>query len=119
MLCSLILAIYTEEGSLTVISTFHNVHFKSNSIIRVKYWCIVLSMERVTLYGHPPECRGTFGEGGFILFDKIPVPTIELSLIRFHTFRDISLSKKLTGKSHCPQNKTVIRRAVPVVSDEL
>ena len=31
---------------------------------RVKNWCNVLSMERVTVYGHPPECHVTFGRGG-------------------------------------------------------
>ena len=56
---------------------------KSNSVIRsrsvmVKNWCNVLSMEGVTVCGHHPECRVTFGEGDLILFGKIPVPTIEL-----------------------------------------
>ena len=42
---------------------------KSNSVIRsrsvmVKNWCIVLSMEGVTVCGHHPECRVTFGRGG-------------------------------------------------------
>ena len=39
---------------------------KSNSVIRsrsvmVKNWCNVLSMEGVTVFGHHPECRVTFG----------------------------------------------------------
>ena len=56
----------------------------SNSVVRSrlvtgsKYLCNVLSMEGVPAYGHPPECRVTFVRGGIILFDKIPVPTIEL-----------------------------------------
>ena len=42
---------------------------KSNSVIRsrsvmVKNWCNVLSMEGVTVFGHHPECRVTFGRGG-------------------------------------------------------
>ena len=45
----------------------------------VKNWCNVLSMEGVTVCGHHPECRVTFGRGDLILFGKIPVPTIELS----------------------------------------
>ena len=31
---------------------------------RVKNLCNVLSMEGVTVYGHHPECRVTFGRGG-------------------------------------------------------
>ena len=42
---------------------------KSNSVIRsrsvmVKNWRNVLSMEGVTVCGHHPECRVTFGRGG-------------------------------------------------------
>ena len=42
---------------------------KSNSVIRsrsvmVRNWCNVLSMEGVTVCGHHPECRVTFGRGG-------------------------------------------------------
>ena len=42
---------------------------KSNSVIRsrsvmVKNWCYVLAMEGVTVCGHHPECRVTFGRGG-------------------------------------------------------
>ena len=42
---------------------------KSNSVIRsrsvmVKNWFNVLSMEGVTVFGHHPECRVTFGRGG-------------------------------------------------------
>ena len=55
-------------------------------------------------------------ERGLILFDKIPVPTIELPNRRFQTFLDISLSKKLIRKSHRPQNKPFIRGASPGVS---
>ena len=44
----------------------------------VKNWCNVLSMEGVTVCGHHPECRVTFGRGDLILFGKIPVTTIEL-----------------------------------------
>ena len=41
---------------------------KSNSVIRsrsvtVKNWCNSLSMEVVTVCGHHPECRVTFGRG--------------------------------------------------------
>ena len=85
----------------------------------VKNWCNVLSIEGVTVCGHNPECRVTFGRGGLILFSKIPVPTIELPQRRFQTFLDISLPEKLIGKSLCPQNKTFIRGASPGVSDEL
>ena len=58
-------------------------------------------------------------ERGFILFDKIPVPTIELSWRQFQTFLDIYLPEKLIWKLHCPQSKTFIRGAIPGVSDEL
>ena len=58
-------------------------------------------------------------ERGLILFDKIPVPTIELPYRRSQTFYYISLPEKLIGKSHRPQNKTFIRGASPGVSDEL
>ena len=42
---------------------------KSNSVIMsrsvtVKNSCNVLSMEGVTVCGHRPECRVTFGRGG-------------------------------------------------------
>ena len=42
---------------------------KSNSVIgsrsvMVKNWYNVLSMEGVTVCGHHPECRVTFGRGG-------------------------------------------------------
>ena len=44
----------------------------------VKNWCNVLSMGSVTVCGHHPECRVTFGRGDdIILFGKIHVPTIE------------------------------------------
>ena len=76
-------------------------------------------MEGVTVVGHHPECRVTFGRGDLILFDKIPVPTIELPLRRFQTFLYISLPEKLIGKSHRPQNKTFIGGAGPGVSAEL
>ena len=45
---------------------------------RVKNWCYAWSMEGVTVDGHHPECRVTFGRGGPRIVDKIPVPTIEL-----------------------------------------
>ena len=45
---------------------------------RVKYSCNAWSTMGVTVDGHHPECRVKFGRGGLILFDKIPVPTIEL-----------------------------------------
>ena len=56
---------------------------KSNSVIRsrsemVKNWRNVRSMEGVTVCGHHPECRVTFGTGDLILFGKIPVQAIEL-----------------------------------------
>ena len=56
---------------------------RSNSVIRARSvkgqnWFNVSSMEGVTVYGNPPECRVPFGRGDLILFDKIPVPTIEL-----------------------------------------
>ena len=73
-------------------------------------------MEGVTVDGHHPDCRVTFGRGGLILFDKIPVPTIELPLRRSQTFLYISLHEKRIGKSHHPQNKTFIKGASPDVS---
>ena len=76
-------------------------------------------MEGVTVCGHHPECRVTFGRGGLILFGKFLVPTIELPKRRFQTFLDVSLPEKLIGKSHRPQNKIFIRGASPGVSDEL
>ena len=33
----------------------------------VKNWCNVLSMEGVTVCGHHPGCRVTFGRGGKLL----------------------------------------------------
>ena len=83
---------------------------------RVKNWCNVWSMEGVTIYGHHPECRVTFRIWGLILFDKIPVPTIELP---YRRFLYISLPVKLTEMTHRPQNKTFIRGTSPGVSDEL
>ena len=86
----------------------------------VKIWCNACSMEGVTEDGNHPECRVTLGRGGLILFDKIPVPTIELPKRRSQTFFFyISLPDKFIGKSHRPQNKTFIRGASPGVSDEL
>ena len=46
---------------------------KSNSVIMsqsvtVKNWCNVLSMEGVTVYGHHPEWRVTFGRGNVQVF---------------------------------------------------
>ena len=52
------------------------------------------------------------------MFDKIPVPTIELPERRSQTFLYISLPEKLIGKSHHPQNETSIRGASPSVSGE-
>ena len=52
------------------------------------------------------------------LFDKIPVPTIELPWTRSQTFFYISLPEKLVGKSHGLQNKSFIREASPGVPDE-
>ena len=34
--------------------------------------------ESVYVYGHPPGCRVTFGRGDLILFDKTPLPIIEI-----------------------------------------
>ena len=48
-------------------------------------------MEGVTVCGHHPECRVTFGRGDLILFGKIPVLTIELPKRRFKPFLEISL----------------------------
>ena len=53
-------------------------------------------------------------ERGLILFDKIPVPTIELQ-----TFLCPSLPVKLIGESHHPQNKTFIKGTSPCVTDKL
>ena len=77
-------------------------------------------MEGVTVYDHPPECHVTFGRGGLlIILYKIPVPTLKLPYRRFQTFHEISLSEKLFGESHCPQNEIFIRAASRGVSDEL
>ena len=46
--------------------------------VMVKNWCNVLSVKGVTVCGHHPECRVTFGRGDLVLFGKIPVPTKEL-----------------------------------------
>ena len=59
---------------------------KSNSVIRsrsvmVKNWCNVLSMEGVTVCGHHPECRVTFGRGG-------PLPKI-------HNQNEISVTNQI------------------------
>ena len=35
-------------------------------------------MDGVTVYGHPRECRVTFGRGEPRIFGKMPIPTIEL-----------------------------------------
>ena len=64
-------------------------------------------MEGVTVYGHPSDCRVTFGRD-LILCDKIPVTTIELPQRLFQNFLYISLPEKIIRKSHRPQNKTYI-----------
>ena len=46
-------------------------------------------MEGVPVYDHVPECRVTFGRGDFILFDEIPLSTIELPEGPFQKFLDI------------------------------
>ena len=65
---------------------------------RVNNLCNAWSVEGVTVYGHHPECRVTFWRG-LILFDKISVPTIELSL---ETISNVSL--------HINTNVTIIWR---------
>ena len=67
------------SGGVTSVGMPHPLHMfygnlvqlgkKSNSVIRsrsvmVKNWCNILSMEGVTVCGHHPECRVTFGRGG-------------------------------------------------------
>ena len=76
-------------------------------------------MEGVTVCGRHLEFHVTFGRGGFILFDEIPVPTIELPWRLSQTFLYISRPEKIVGKSHLAQNKTVIRGASTGLSDEL
>ena len=52
-------------------------------------------------------------ERDFIMFDGIPLSTIELPEGRFQLFPDISLPEKLTWMSRCSQNTTFIRGASP------
>ena len=76
-------------------------------------------MESVTVYDHVLECHVTFGRpGDFIMFDEIPISTIELPVGRFHRFPDISLPVKLTLKSRRSQ-KTFIRGANRDIKYEL
>ena len=49
----------------------------------------------VTVDDHVPDCHVTFGRGGFVMFDEIPISTIKLPEGRFQTFHDISLSEEL------------------------
>ena len=73
-------------------------------------------MESITANVHAPECHDLV-EGDFILFDKIPVSIMDQR--RFQMLPDISLSEKLIGKSHYPNNKAFTKGANPVISYEL
>ena len=50
-------------GNLVQLGKKSNLVIRSGSVM-VKNWCNVLSMEGVTVCGHHPECRVTFGRGG-------------------------------------------------------
>ena len=46
-------------------------------------------------FDHALECYVTFRKGEFILYNKIPVSTIELPKRRFQTLNEISLPEKI------------------------
>ena len=52
----------------------------SSSVIRSQIGVhSVLSIKCVTVYGHVPECLCLdLGEGHFIMFDEIPISTIDI-----------------------------------------
>ena len=50
-------------GNLTQLGKKSNSVTRSRSVM-VKNWCKVLLMEGVTVCGHHPEWRVTFGRGG-------------------------------------------------------
>ena len=51
------------NGNLAQLGTKSNLVIRSRSVM-VKSWFNVLSMEGVSVCGHHPECRVTFGRGG-------------------------------------------------------
>ena len=57
-------------------------------------------MEELIAYCQATECHVIFRRWGFILFDKILVLTVVLSMIQFQTFPGISLPEKLIVKSY-------------------
>ena len=59
-------------------------------------------MDGVTVYGHHPECRVTFGRRGLLLFDKIPASTIITSL---ETISNVPL--------HIPAREAYLKVAQP------
>ena len=65
-------------------------------------------MDGVTDFFQVPECQVTFWRR-FILFDKVPISTIELPKRRVQMCLDVSLSNKLILKSHRPQIKALVR----------
>ena len=73
-------------------------------------------MEVIIKYGHHPECRASFRSGGPHITWCDPRTDHRTSLL---TFLYIPLPKKLTGKLHSSQNKTLIRGESHGLSDEL
>ena len=49
-------------GNLAQLGKKLNSEIRSRSVM-VKNWCNVLVMEGVTVCGHHPDCRVTFGRG--------------------------------------------------------
>ena len=70
-------------------------------------------MESVSVYGRVPESSVFFGDGDFILFDEIPILTLELPKRPFQALPDISLLEKLMSKSCNPKNKAYISEKKP------
>ena len=52
-----------------------------------------------TAFGSPPERHVTFGKGRSILFDKIPVPTIELGTLFLGLKCLYSMKRKILCKN--------------------
>ena len=68
---------------------------KSSSVISTQIG-IMSDQSRVSLYMVMSQnIMQHLGEGDFIMFDEIPISTINLPEGRFQTFHDISLSKEL------------------------
>ena len=99
---------------------------KSNSVIRfrsvmVKNWCNVLSKEGVTVCGHHPECRVSFGRGGphIVWWDPRTDHRTSLETISNVPWHTPAREAYWKVASHRPKNKTFIIGASPGVSDKL